>query len=185
MSYFGAQLNISTCKPHLRSLGQALFGSALDRDYGPPSGGTFTRFMIAGFASYRALDTVADELYECYPDLQFRLWRGGQILSSKNSAAGRRVALDSRVRILSALASRLGLDRFPQIRRMDEADAAILALSTAAAQSCGALLVLQNAFEGKFMVALDGSEAQRLQSRLLETGSDATTIDAQHDLPGE
>src|SRR5262249_52965315 len=32
MAYFGAQLNVGTCKPHLRSLGQTLFGSALNRD---------------------------------------------------------------------------------------------------------------------------------------------------------
>jgi hypothetical protein len=185
MTYFGAQLNFANCKPHLRSLGQALFGDALNRDYGPPSGGIFTRFMIAGFATYRALDPVAGELYECYPDLQFRLWCGGQVLTSKNSTEGRRAALESRVRVLSTLVSRLGIHRFPQIQRIDEADAAILALSTAAAQSYGALLVIQNAYEGKFMVALDGPEAQRFQSRLLEVRSNAATIDAQRHLPGQ
>ena len=181
MAYFGAQLNAATCKPHLRSLGQTLFGDALTRDHGPPSGGIFTRFMIAGFATYRALDTVAGELYECYPDLQFRLWCGGQLLSSKNSAGGRRAALESRVRVLSTLVSRLGVYQFPQIRRIDQADAAIMALSAAAAQSEGALMVVQNAYEGRFMVALDG----RLHQRLLEATPNAATIDEQHDLLGE
>lgn len=168
MSYFGAQLKVGTCKPHLRALGQALFGNALDHDYGPASGGIFTRFMIAGFATYRALDTVADELYESYPDLQFRLWCGGKSLSSKNSTEGRRSALDSRLCVLSTLGRKLDIDRFPQIGRVDEADAAIMALSVAAAQRYGASLTVGNAYEGKFMVALDGAETQRLQSSLLE-----------------
>jgi len=185
MAYFGAQLNAATCKPHLRSFGQALFGKSLNRDYGPPSGGIFTRFMIAGFATYRALDTIAGELYECYPDLQFRLWRGGRVLSSKNSSEGRKAALESRVRVLTTLAGRLDIHRFPQIHRIDEADAAILTLSTAAAQRYGAVLAVQNACEGKFMVALDGPESQRLRSSFLEARSNAATIDAQHHLPGD
>jgi hypothetical protein len=141
--------------------------------------------MVAGFATYRALDGVTDHLYESYPDLQFRLWCGRQLLSSKNSAEGRRAALKSRLRIVSALVNRLGIHQFPQIQRIDEADAAILALSTAAAQSEGALLVIQNPYEGKFLVALDGPEAQRFQSRLLEVRSNAAATDAQHHAPGE
>jgi hypothetical protein len=175
MSYFGAQLKVATCKPHLRSLGQALFGNILNRDYGVPSGGSFTRFMIAGFATYRALDGVAYKLYEGYPDLQFRLWSDGQVLCSKNSTTGRRAALESRVSILSTLVSRLGIRRFPQIQRIDEADAAILALSIPAAQSYGALLSVHNTCEGEFMVALNGAHAKRFQSRLSEGKSNSAT----------
>jgi hypothetical protein len=46
---------------------------------------------------------------------------------------------------------------------MDEADAAILAMSVAAARCYGATLILANAWEGSFMVALDEPEAEHLQ----------------------
>jgi Protein of unknown function (DUF429) len=168
MRYFGAQLNVATCKPHLRLLGQALFGEALNRDYGPASGGIFTRFMIVGFATYRALAEMAGNVYECYPDLQFRLWCRRQQLFSKNSPRGRTAALASRLGVLSALARNLGVGGSSRIRRIDEADAAILALSTVAAQRYGATLIVQNAGEGTFMVALDEPEAKHLQHEMVE-----------------
>ena len=181
MRYFGAHLNVASCKPHLRSLGQALFGEALNRDYGPASGGIFTRFMIAGFATYRALETVAAEVYECYPDLQFKLWCRGQRLLSKNSTNGRNAALASRIHVLSSLARKSGVRAFPQIKRMDEADAAILALSTAVARKHGMILVVKNAGEGKFMVAMRGPEARRLQQRWTSL-LNPETVDPHHDL---
>jgi hypothetical protein len=163
MRYFGAHLNAATCKPHLRPFGKALFGEALNREYGAPSGGIFTRFMIAGFATYRALEGAGGEVYECYPDLQFRLWCRGRRLVSKNSATGRAAALASRIHVLSALARQLGVRGLRQIHRMDEADASILSLSAAAARQCGATWVVQNAEEGIFMVAVDEAEARRLK----------------------
>jgi hypothetical protein len=163
MRYFGAHLNLSDCKSHLRTLGRALFAEALNRKYGAASGGIFTRFMIAGFATYQALQTICAETYECYPDLQFRLWCGRQQLFSKNSSSGRKAALASRIRVLSALARKLGVSGTNQIQRMDEADAAILAMSVAAARCYGATLILANAWEGSFMVALDEPEAEHLQ----------------------
>ncbi len=164
MRYFGAHLNSANCKPHLRILGQELFGQALNRDYGPASGGVFTRFMIAGFAAYRALEAIGAEAYECYPDFQFRLWCHHRLFSKKK---GRTAALASRVRVLSAMARRLGLgiSGFRKIRRLDEADAAILALSISAAQQYGAIFILENPREGRFMVALDEPEAIRFQER--------------------
>ncbi len=166
MRYFGAHLNIPSCKPHLRLLGQAVFGSVLNRDYGPPSGGIFTRFMIAGFATYLALQPIASAVYEGYPDLQFKLWSRGQQLFSKSSKYGRRAALASRTSVLSELAHRLGVDRLTPIPRMDAADAAILALSNAAAQKRGARLIIENPGEGSFLVALDQPEARHLWQSL-------------------
>jgi len=58
-------------------------------------------------------------------------------------------------------------------------------LSTTAAQSYGALLSIQNACEGAFMVALNGPEAQRFQSRLLEGESNAARRYARQILPEE
>ena len=65
--------------------------------------------------------------------------------------------------MLSALARRLGVSGFRQIRRLDEADAAILALSVIAARKHGETLIFENSREGRFMVALDEPEAQRLE----------------------
>jgi len=161
MRYFGAHLNAATCKPHLRMLGQELFGPALNRDYGAVSGGIFTRFMIAGFATYRALEAIGAEIYECYPDLQFRLWCRRHRIFSKNK--GRTAALASRIRVLSALARRLGVSGSRQVQRLDEADAAILVLSIIAARQYGAVFILENRHEGRFMMALDGPEALCLQ----------------------
>jgi hypothetical protein len=161
MRYFGANLNTASCKPHLRVLGQALFGEALNRDYGPAIGGIFTRFMIAGFATYRALAGTDAEVYECYPDLQFRLWYRRHQLFSKKSTSGRTAALASRLGVVSGLARRIGVSGSNQIQRLDEADAAILALSVAAARQQGATFIFENACEGSFMVALDEPEAQR------------------------
>ena len=163
MHYFGAHLNTASCKPHLRVLGQALFGEALNRDCGPAIGGIFTRFMIAGFATYRALAATEAEVYECYPDLQFKLWCRRHQLFSKNSTSGRTAALASRLRVVSGLARRIGVSGSSQIQRLDEADAAILALTAAAARQRGATFIFESSCEGRFMVALDKPEAQRFQ----------------------
>jgi hypothetical protein len=165
MRYFGAHLNSANCKPHLRRFGQELFGQALNRDYGPAFGGIFTRFMIAGFAAYRALESIGADAYESYPDLQFRLWcRDHQLISKKQ---GRTAALASRMRVLLTVARRLGFDvrGLRTIRRLDEADAAILALSISAARQYGMNVILENPREGRFMAALDKPEALRLQQR--------------------
>jgi Protein of unknown function (DUF429) len=161
MRYFGAHLNAATCKPHLRMLGQELFGQALNRDYGAASGGVFTRFMIAGFATYRALEAIGAEVYEGYPDLQFRLWRRRHRLFSKQKE--RASALASRIRVLSALARRLDVSGSRQVQRLDEADAAILALSIIAARQYGSIFVLENPYEGRFMIALDEPDAQHFR----------------------
>lgn len=162
MSYFGAHLSTATCKPHLRLLGQALFGLALNCDYGPATGGIFTRFMIAGFATYRALEMIGAEVYECYPDLQFKLWCRRHRLFSKTK--GKMAALASRIRVLSSLARKVGVGGLGQVQRLDEADAAILPLSIIAAGRYGAIFIFENSREGGFMVALDESQALDYQS---------------------
>ncbi|HKV53311.1 MAG TPA: DUF429 domain-containing protein [Candidatus Binataceae bacterium] len=162
LRYFGAHLNAPACKAHLQMLGRALFGEAVNGEFGQPAGGIFTRFMIAGFAVYRVLESIGAEAYEAYPDLQFRLWRGRLALPSKNSAGkgGKAAALSARVRILGQL--RGGAYGCEAIRRMDEADAAILALSVVAARRGGATLVCEHRCEGRFIVALNAADARRL-----------------------
>jgi hypothetical protein len=164
LRYFVAQLNRATCKPHLRELGRALFGGALDVESGPATGGIFTRFMIAGFAAYRALAAIGADTYECYPDLQFRLWCGRRRLPAKNGAGrnARALAMAARLRVVRALARDLGVAGVRCLGRLDEADAAILALSTAVAIGHGAIMVFNQPGEGRFLVAIDRPDAERL-----------------------
>jgi predicted nuclease with RNAse H fold len=149
-SYFQAHMNAPACKPHLRALGRELFH--MEKPV-PLHGGTFTRFMIAGFAAYRALEMIGVESYEAYPDLQFRLWSREPILLPKK--AGKK-AREGRYRVVAALAERIGIAGCERLHRLDELDAAVLALSAAAAGSCGGIVaVLEHSAEGRFMVALD------------------------------
>src|SRR5207244_11604382 len=103
----------------------------LNGEFGPAAGGILMRFMISGFAAYRALEVIGADSYECYPDLQFRLWCGQHRLAPKNSTGqgGKAAALRTRVNVLRSLAGELGIGGCGLIRRLDEADAAILLLS--------------------------------------------------------
>jgi predicted nuclease with RNAse H fold len=151
-AYFHAHLSAPVCKPHLRALGWELFH--LEKPV-PLHGGTFTRFMIAGFAAYRALEMLGVESYEGYPDLQFRLWAHDAELPPKK--AGKR-AREKRRRIVAALSDRTGIAGCERLHRLDELDAAVLALSAAAAgRSGGIVAVLEHSAEGRFMVALDAA----------------------------
>jgi hypothetical protein len=156
--YFGARLASESCKPHLRAFGHELFGDALKENFGKLTGGTFTRFMIAGFATYRALGALGVESYESYPDLQFRLWSAETELPSKASKPS---ALRARQRVLAQLMARLELDGASGFPTLDAADAAILALSVAAAAREGAIVALDASAEGRFIVALGAADAKR------------------------
>jgi hypothetical protein len=157
--YFGARIMAAACKPHLRAMGRDLFDAALMRDFGALTGGTFTRFMISGFATYRALATLGVETYEGYPDLQFRLWAGRMMLPPKRR---RDTALHARRQIVRRMAARLGISCEDRIDTLDRADAAILALSAAAARRDGGIVVVENCAEGRFLVALDRADTRRL-----------------------
>ena len=109
--------------------------------------------MITGFAAFRALEALGADSYESYPDLQFRLWSHEPILPPKRM---RTAALDTRRRIVAELAMRIGIGGCGNIRTLDAADAAILALSTAAG-GCreGSILAVEHGAEGRFLVAVD------------------------------
>jgi hypothetical protein len=162
MSYFAQHLATSTCKPHLRFLGEELFGANPDHAYGPPTGGTFARFMIVGFATYQALEPVSLTLYESYPDLQFKLWRGNQVLLPKKGRHKLVAALISRINVISELASELDIAQ-PEIQHMDAADAAILALSGASAIRKQSTLIINHPAEGSFLLALTDKHAHALK----------------------
>ncbi len=158
------------CKPHLAALGRELFGAALDRPnagLAPAGGRVFTRFMLTGFASYRALDGLGTESYEAYPDLAFRLWAGGVEIAPKSAG---RMALDARARINHALAEGLDCAGARKIATLDEADAAVLALSAAQAQRAGVIALIASPHEGCFALAMDRHQAQRSNMRHRDGG---------------
>ncbi len=160
--FFSACVRDPRCKPHLTATARELFGAALESaSAGPvPAGGQiFTRFMLTGFAAYRALERTSAALYEAYPDLAFRLWARGEEIPPKRTG---RTALDARRRINRRLAEELGCAGAEYISTLDEADATILALSAARALRGGVIAVIEHLAEGRFALALDGDRANRV-----------------------
>jgi len=145
------------CKPHLRAISACLWNGELGNGARPSRcepmkrGNIFTRFMLVGFALYRALERIGADAVEGYPDLQFRLCLDSHPLAAKS--AGRAAALEARARIIAKLARKLGL-RIARPPTLDAADAAVLALGAAAAASHGEVIELRSAREGRFVVAI-------------------------------
>lgn len=171
--YFLRCIGDLACKPHLQALARQLFDCdpPLQSNKGPRGGAIFTRFMLIGFAAYRALDAIGITAFEAYPDLQFRLWRDDYPLAPK--CAGR-IALANRSEILAILAAALKLATPGQIPEqsaaqtatrlttMDQADAAILALSARAALDHGAIACIDEPEEGCFALPLQSRQAASL-----------------------
>jgi hypothetical protein len=167
--YFLRCIGDQDCKPHLRAVGRQLFAydPPLQSNNGPRGGAIFTRFMLIGFAAYRALDAIGVTAFESYPDLQFRLWRDDYPLAPKSAS---RLALANRSQILATLAAALQLatpDQIPeqiatQMVTMDQADAAILALSARVALNHGAIAQISDPEEGCFAIPLQSLQAASL-----------------------
>ena len=162
--YFARCVRDARCKPHLKAIARELFARLLDdegdaRESSLGGGGTFTRFMLAGFATYRALERLGVPAFESYPDLQLRLSSPSTRLAPKKRRAE---ALTVRRRIVASLAARLRLRDTPAPANLDQADAAALALAAASAARSGTLWVVSNPCEGRFMLALDARQARRL-----------------------
>jgi hypothetical protein len=164
--YFARCARDPRCKPHLSAIAAELFGDRLNEDGGaydslPNSGGTFTRFMLAGFATYRALELLGVPAFESYPDLQLRVSSPSTPLPPKKRHAD---ALATRRNIVAKLAAGLGLRNTPELKNLDQADAAVLALAAASSARSATLWVVSNPCEGSFMLALDARQARRLSS---------------------
>jgi len=155
-SYFAGCAADSRCKPHLRAIAEEIFASVIEIPRGRKTtslaGGTFTRFMLAGFALFPVLEVLGVRAFEAYPDLQMRLWSAGVRLPPKRL---RKEALRVRRKICTRLAKIVGVTSYQSSRTMDEADAAILALSAAASAATGSLLELYCPPEGRFAVGFD------------------------------
>jgi len=162
-SYFARCAADSRCKPHLRAVASEMFGELLPIGVWPasaPGGGAiFTRFMLIGFATYRALERLGVAAFESYPDLQFRLCSPLSPLPPKGRHAE---AIAARRRIVARLAAENRIRAMPSPATLDQADAAVLALAAARAEKRGAMAVVSNPCEGQFMIALDRRQARRL-----------------------
>lgn len=149
-SYFAGCIAHPECKPHLRGIAEDLLDLRGAAKPGKIAGGTFTRFMLAGFAVFPALERLGVRAFEAYPDLQMRLWSDGVLLPTKKNRAD---AMRVRREICAQLAVIVGVKTFARPKTLDEADAAVLALSAAAAASTKSLVELHCAPEGRFAIA--------------------------------
>ena len=160
-SYFAGCVADSRCKPHLRAIAEELFASLIPIPRAGMTkslaGGTFTRFMLAGFAAFPALEKLGVRAFEAYPDLQMRLWSAGVELPPKKFRAE---ALRVRKDICGRLGKIIGVRSYQPPRTLDEADAAVLALSAAASAATGSLLELRCPAEGRFAVAFEAAPAR-------------------------
>jgi hypothetical protein len=159
IAHFAVHLSAPGCKPHLAALGAEMFGRMLARDSDAPAGAIFTRFMLVGFAAYRALAMCGAAAWESYPDLAFRLWSRVPRLPPKGQRAA---AIAARRRTILYLARVLDCGGCGTINRYDALDAAALALTVDAARQRGMVLALTDAAEGRFMIGLDAREARIL-----------------------
>ena len=133
---------IRPSKLHLSAIAKELFGALLDGNAAAAQlmGGIFTRFMLAGFATYRALEGLGIDAFESYPDLQLRLSSPSTALPPKKRHAE---ALSARRDIVASLAGELDLPGAPVPRTLDEADAAAMALAAACSASKGKLWTVE------------------------------------------
>jgi hypothetical protein len=164
--YFARCARDPRCKPHLKAIAAELFGALARRPVdtearglAPSGGAIFTRFMLAGFATYCALELLGVLAFESYPDLQLRLLSPSAKLPPKSRRAE---ALAARRRIVAELAIGLKFRDAPVPANLDQADAAALALAAASCARRGALWVVGNRCEGRFMLALDARQARQL-----------------------
>ena len=159
LEYFRRCADAATCKPHLRAVYHYLFeaeraGSGISAPIGasgPIQGGTFTRFMLAGFLTFRAWEALGVPALEAYPDLQYRL-RGGSPIAPKRQRAA---ALESRIEILLELRRKIGIAAAPLRYTLDRADAEVLALTAMIAGRQGSLAALEHPAEGRFLITFN------------------------------
>jgi len=163
LSYFAAVCREPRCKPHLRAIAREVLhresaGNA--KRVAIKRGALFTRFMLCGFAAFKAFDLLGARTYESYPELVFRLWSDSRKIPSK----GRRVeALRVRADIMSLLVRRCGLAKARQPASLDEVDAAVLALAASKALSTGSMLEVAHRGEGTFAIPLNPVHIARLR----------------------
>jgi hypothetical protein len=154
-AYFRQCAGASACKPHLRAAYRQLFENgtthpASDQvsSSAPVPGGNFTRFMLAGFLTFRAWQELGVQVLEAYPDLQYRLSSGDALPPKREGKA----AVAQRIAITRRLRESLGIGLTSRPATLDQADAEVLALSAALAAQQGSLAALEHPAEGRFLL---------------------------------
>jgi len=165
--YFTECVLHPACKPHLRLMGEQMFHPLKSpaQISAPLTGGAlFTRFMIAGFAVYQALARIGVDAYEGYPYLGFRLWmsRDDELPAKKKTSSAYFKALEARRKILQRIELSAKFKMAPPAN-YDQADAAILATTVAAASRGGSIFQIRDRAEGSFIAALDRIDAAYLR----------------------
>jgi hypothetical protein len=152
LAYFTKCANAPACKVHLAAAYRQLFNGAPAAPLANAStrvaGGNFTRFMLAGFLTFRVWQELGAQTLEAYPDLQFRLSSRAAILPKRAGKA----ALAARVSVLKRMRRSLGIAKTPLPATHDQADAEILALSAVLAARRGLLAALEHPAEGRFLL---------------------------------
>ena len=151
--YFARCASAATCKPHLIRIARELRLTARGTMSVPRGRGwLFTRFMLAGFATHRALQQLGVDTFESYPYLVFALWKGAsERLPPKSD---RRAASNARRAILARLTRSCRLTA-PVAKSLDEADAAVLAVTAhLSANGRGGALAFDSHMHGRFLLAL-------------------------------
>src|SRR6516225_4536950 len=164
--YFARCASAAACKPHLIRIARELRLTDKGTKSVPRGRGwLFTRFMLAGFATHRALELLGVDTFESYPYLVFSLWKGAsERLPPKSD---RRAALKARQAILARLTRSCRLTA-PVAKSLDEADAAVLAITAhISATGRGGALTFHSQQHGRFLLAL--STRDLATTRRLET----------------
>jgi hypothetical protein len=144
------------CRPHLAAFAREVLGikpGAPDPGAARRGGGwLFTRFMLSGFATFRALDLLGACAFESYPYLAFALHKAADERLPPKSAG--RDALAQRIRMIARLAREAGLAEIPPVANLDQADAAVLALTAALGAKGGRLYCVSAPDEGRFLFSV-------------------------------
>jgi hypothetical protein len=163
LEYFRKWAGAARCKAHLRAIYCILFepqlvGSTtsvtIDAS-GPTQGGTFTRFMLAGFLTFRVWEALGIPTLEAYPDLQYRLWSSSRIAPKREGAA----AFETRLEVLPKLRRTLGIAPAPPAYGLDQADAEVMASTAMIAGVRGSLASLEHPAEGRFLITFNSRSA--------------------------
>jgi hypothetical protein len=151
--YFAQCASATACKPHLLRIARELRLTVKRTNSVPKGRGwLFTRFMLAGFATHRALHQLGVDTFESYPYLVFSLWKiASEALPPKSA---RRAASKARQVILARLTKRCRITA-PVAKSLDEADAAVLAITAhLAATGRGGALTFHSEMHGRFLLPL-------------------------------
>jgi len=157
LAYFEQCAADSGCKPHLAAIAREVLEvsppTIRDDQRSRKGGWLFTRFMLAGFALYRALKLTGVESFESYPYLAFSMWKNPkESLPPKSD----RDALLSRKRILKRIGERNRMVDLPEPATLDQADAAVLAVTAAvSALSCDHVSIVSGPMGGEFMIPMN------------------------------